>query len=84
MPMYSYRCGSCGHEFSIRSKIDDRKVPTENPCEECGESEVSQMIGTPLVSYSTNPGMTVSDNFTDRLKQIRKAKGPSSTIHTKN
>lgn len=85
MPNYTYQCGSCGYDFSIRLKISERTGPVDEECPYCdSRGHISIVIGSPLISYSTNPGMNVSDNFTDRLKQIKKAKGPSSTIDTKN
>lgn len=85
MPLYEYRCDSCGQEFSTRLKVSDRKDPEHSECPYCAvHGCVSMKIGAPLVSYSTNPGLKVTDNFTDRLKEIKKTKGKGCTIETKN
>lgn len=84
MPTYSYRCGSCGHEFSTILRMTQINEPEQKPCEECGEENIKNVICTPRISYSTNPGMTVSDNFTSRLREIKQSKGEGCTIETKN
>ena len=45
MPVYDYQCKECEHHFTEQYKIADRKIPTENPCPECGKKEVQQLIG---------------------------------------
>lgn len=83
MPMYQYKCDSCGYEFTMRMKIVERKDPEGDPCPTCLTGNVELRVGTPLVSYSTNPGMTTTSNFNDRLKEIRKTKGVGNTIETR-
>lgn len=83
MPMYQYKCDSCGHEFSMRMKIAERKDPEGDPCSACLTRNIKFLVGTPSVSYSTNPGMTTSSNFNDRMKEIKKTKGAGNTIETR-
>lgn len=84
MPLYNYKCSSCEHTFNRKLKISERAIPISEDCPSCNSiGHISQVIGTPLVSYSTNPGMKVSDNFTDRLNEIKKTKGEGCTIETK-
>jgi putative FmdB family regulatory protein len=35
VPIYEYRCGSCGHTFEVLQKFDDLPVET---CDVCGGS----------------------------------------------
>lgn len=84
MPVYQYKCDSCGSDFSTRLKVSERNDPLDQECPHCAvEGFVKMVIGTPMVSYSTNPGMTTSANFNDRLKEIRKTKGEGNTINTR-
>lgn len=81
MPMYEYHCDSCGQDFSIRLKISERNDPELSDCPHCAVQGFVQMkIGTPLVSYSTNPGMKTTSNFNDRMKEIKRTKGKDNTI----
>jgi len=84
MPMYEYHCDSCGQDFSMRLKISERNDPELSDCPHCTvQGFVRMKIGTPLVSYSTNPGMKTSDNFNARLQEIAKNKGKGHTINTR-
>jgi len=68
----------------MRMKIDERHNPEEDVCPGCALfDEVKLVIGTPLVSYSTNPGMTTSDSFNSRMQEIAKSKGQGHTIKTR-
>lgn len=69
MPLYNYACRTCDHEFSKKSMIDDRKIPTESPCEKCG-GEIYQLLGAPKICYSMTTRRT-DDDFNDKLKQLR-------------
>lgn len=41
MPIYEYRCRSCGHEMEKLQKISD---PPLVDCPECGEPELGKLI----------------------------------------
>lgn len=84
MPMYDYHCSSCGTSFSMRRKVDERRHPEADDCPGCTiQGFVSLVIGTPLVSYSTNPGLKTTDNFNSRLQEIASTKGKGHTIDTR-
>lgn len=84
MPLYSYKCGGCDHEFSEVLKIDDRRAPTEAPCPNCAEAgKIEMVISSPrIVSGVGNLHSKTSGNFRDRLKEIKKMAGKHSTIET--
>ena len=52
MPIYAYRCKSCGYEFSEKQSVDDRYKPKESACPECKVSgQVILCLGTPAVRF---------------------------------
>ena len=48
MPTYAYRC-SCGYDFTILCKYDQRLDAEEQPCPSCGEKKVNYMISAPKI-----------------------------------
>lgn len=81
MPLYSYKCGACEHEFSDVLKVDDRKRPCEEPCPNCFNGQVDMVISSPrIVSGVGDFRMKTSFNFRDRLKEIHKQSGKHSKI----
>ena len=41
MPRYDYRCGDCGHEFTVMVSISDKDKVT---CPDCGDKQVTQLF----------------------------------------
>jgi len=41
MPIYEYRCGSCGHQEEFLQKVSD---PPLTDCTECGKPTFSKML----------------------------------------
>jgi putative FmdB family regulatory protein len=79
--MYDYKC-KCGHEFTDVLKVSDRNVPVDSKCPECSEKGGIQMvISSPrIVSGVGELRAKVSDNFKDRLREIKKTAGKNCTI----
>ncbi len=48
MPTYAYRC-SCGYDFTVLCKYDERLDVEEKPCPACGEKKVNYMISAPKI-----------------------------------
>jgi len=88
MPTYDYRCEKCGHEFEENLKIADRKIPTEELCEEqilqnensvghgfekCG-GEVKQIIvaASGLADPVRLGIRKPDDGFKDMMKRMKK------------
>ena len=42
MPIYSYRCSACGHEFSAMRKMDERKLAQCPECDGVAEQRVAR------------------------------------------
>lgn len=64
-------------------KMDDRKIPEQQPCPECGAEEtIFLLIGAPKIvaGVGTNIGKT-SQGFKDLLGRIKKGSGSGNTIH---
>jgi len=44
MPIYEYRCSSCGQEFEILQKVSDAPL---KKCPECGKPALQKLISAP-------------------------------------
>lgn len=62
MPVYTYRCKNCGHEFQTRQRM------TDDPLKECPvcEGEVRRVISSVGVVYK-GKGFYVTDNRSSNL-----------------
>lgn len=73
MPVYEYQCKSCEHSFQEMHKIDDRKIPVENPCPECGEKEVQQLIGNvSIIDPFTIGKLKPTKEFQEKAKSLKR------------
>ena len=81
MPWYDYTCDSCDHEFTEVLRMDDRKIPIENGCPECGASSVRQLLGNVMMGDPANvsAGGTRPDNsygeVIDKINETNNLKG---------
>ena len=57
MPLYEYRCGSCGHRYEKREGFD---APSLQPCPQCG-SGARRVLHSPPILFK-GPGFYVTDN----------------------
>tara|TARA_B100000929_G_scaffold290599_1_gene284832 strand:+ start:16627 stop:16890 length:264 start_codon:yes stop_codon:yes gene_type:complete len=82
MPIYDYRCGSCGNQFSQRKKISEMEAPLSEPCPECEKKgEITKIItSAPVVGYSIAPSLKTTDNFNSRLKEMKSKAGKGNTF----
>jgi putative FmdB family regulatory protein len=81
VPLYGYIC-ECGHEFSDVLKVSDRNKPKEEPCPSCGTvGKVVMQLSAPLIVAGVGDFRKgVPDVFKDRLREIKKSAGRTSTI----
>ena len=54
MPTYDYKCNACEKLWEEFSHINNRDMPTEKPCPECGKKEVIREISGYGICVDTN------------------------------
>ena len=55
MPIYEYKCDSCGSKFEKRRNIDDRDADIK--CTECGAEKAQRLFS----AFSSGSGGSVSE-----------------------
>lgn len=82
MPLYGYKCEKCGHEFSEVLSIAERNRPVDEDCPSCdSRGHIVKQVAAPLIASSSGKFHSkIPDGFKDRLKDIKKAAGRTSTI----
>jgi len=84
MPTYSFHCSSCEYSFDKILRMDDRKNPESEPCPECGNLNVKNIIGSPKIVSSVGSILSKTDNgWNDVLKRIKSGSGRKNTVHVK-
>ena len=91
MPIYQYKCNSCGFEFEEEHKIADRNIPCEDPkkygtCKrpytDVTSCDVQIVPQSPSqISMRDSFRRHTSDGWKDRLKEIKR-QNPGSNIDT--
>lgn len=66
MPVYQYHCNHCNHEFETILPISDYQKPTLEPCTECGEKTIEQIIGACAIIDSVRLGIKKPDRTFQR------------------
>jgi putative FmdB family regulatory protein len=85
MPLYSYRCEACKHEFEQVLKIAEMHLPSSAPCPSCGvEGQVLKTItGAPSLGDPVRLGIRRPDNgFKEVMQKIHDA-NPKSNLRDK-
>lgn len=80
MPLYDYGCHGCDNQFTESLSVDNRKIPTESPCTECGGEVFQRLTGTSLVSDYKSPHRRAGTEWQDILKKVKKESGRNNTI----
>lgn len=83
MPTYDYVCSECQHTFDKILKIDDRNLPTQEECPNCGKTgHVALSFSAPsLMSPFRVDGLKrPAGQFRERVQQIKKGLGRNTTL----
>lgn len=81
-----YQCKNCEHYFEESHLIDERNIPIEKPCPECGEEKIEMVIGSPIVNLGFR-GSTVQSHPENRrfketvLDPIKRGLGKSGRVN---
>lgn len=62
MPIYQYRCRSCGHELEMRQSFEDDALTT---CPSCGEEQLRRVISASGVIFKGS-GWYIKDSRSER------------------
>ena len=80
MPLYSYRCHECEHEFEDMRRVDDRLIPESEPCPSCSTSGVRVALNASMWVDAYKLGLVKpKGDFVERMTGIKK-KTPKNTI----
>lgn len=80
MATYTYKCNACGHQFDRILSMKDMDTPTQEPCPNCSETAVKQIIvsPTPLGDPHRMGLIKPDDSWREFLRGIKK-KNPGCT-----
>jgi len=70
MPIYEYRCGSCGHELEVLQKLSE---PPLSDCPECHKPALSKLISA--VGFQLKGSGWYATDFKGSGKPADKGKG---------
>ena len=73
MPIYEYRCESCGHTLDALQKISDAPL---SECPECGQSTLKRLISAPAFRLKGS-GWYETDFKSDKEKKRNLVDGKS-------
>ena len=63
MPMYNYRCDSCGATFEKLVKISERMCVENSPCPTClSENAVKYEMSSPMIVSDVGSILSKTDN----------------------
>lgn len=72
MPIYAYRCKSCGNEFDVFSKTFEVK---EEACPHCGGRNTRRLLAAPLVRMEKTSEPTTEFSKKEEAVEYYKKKG---------
>lgn len=71
MPLYSYKCESCGHDFDKQLKIAEMNLPESEPCPNCSATTVKKYIAG-LGGFNADV-VKVDGGFREVIQKIKSA-----------
>jgi putative FmdB family regulatory protein len=60
MPVYDYKCNSCGRTYDVFHKV--REVIDDVVCPSCESTEHTRLLSAPNVAVGKYSSMSVADN----------------------
>lgn len=85
MPIYEFKCSSCGSDHDLMKKISDRDVTETDICPDCGKTgTLNRSVGSPLIAYSVNVNGSGKppEGFREVLRRIHSRSPGSQMQHT--
>lgn len=81
MPLYEYRCKTCGHIVEKQFKIKEKPSSVILNCDSCGlECDFEYVFSSPAVVYGVlNSAKKMPSAFKNRMDEIRKTHNPNMT-----
>src|SRR6188768_1942578 len=74
MPLYEYRCESCGHQFEVIQKFSDAHVDV---CPNCKSGPVVKLLSSPAIQFKGS-GFYITDYARKDSKGAEGGKGSES------
>ena|SRR6476620_11357888 len=71
MPLYEYRCESCGHQFEVIQKFSDAHVDV---CPNCKSGPVVKLLSSPAIQFKGS-GFYITDYARKGGEQGKQGKG---------
>jgi putative FmdB family regulatory protein len=71
MPLYEYRCESCGHQFEVIQKFSDAHVDV---CPNCKSGPVVKLLSSPAIQFKGS-GFYITDYARKGGEQGEQGKG---------
>lgn len=75
MPIYEYRCESCGHELDAIQKLADAPLVD---CPQCGQPALRKLISAPAFRLKGS-GWYETDFKTDKKKNLHEGSGAAES-----
>ena len=76
MPNYDYYCDACQHTFDDIQTMDNRDVPTKEPCPRCNKTEVRRgYFEAPQggVDFNLTPDSATGGKWSELMNKMKKA-----------
>jgi len=87
MPSYAFRCEKCDHSFDDTLSVNDRDIPTKNPCPKCKKKKVIRDWGSEKQSLAMDSTLTpqkvVGSQFKEVIDKIKSNGQVPKRFHSK-
>jgi putative FmdB family regulatory protein len=87
MPNYAFVCESCDHKFDKILSVDDRDLPTKEPCPSCKSKKVFKnwqaSAPTLTMDATLTPSKVVGSQFKEVIDKIKSSGQVPKRFHEK-